>query len=119
MAIVNLATALGLGRAVFGGAAWAAPKLVAERGGMPGAGANGEARYMTRLFGSRDLMVGLATALPATQAQALRLGIVLDLFDTAAGVLAGRDGVSARQSRLYAAVAGGYAVAGIVAARRR
>jgi hypothetical protein len=115
MSKVSLPVLIGLGRAGFGLASYAAPQLVAERGGFPGAGANADAAYMTRLFGARDTVIGLLTLVPGTRRVALPLGVLVDVMDTGSGVLAGKEGMSQRMSSVAAGVAGAFAGLGVVA----
>jgi hypothetical protein len=115
MSKVSLPIVVGLGRAGFGLASYAAPQMVAERGGFPGAAANADAAYMTRLFGARDTVIGLLTVLPATRRVALPIGVLVDVLDTGSGVLAGKEGMSQRMSTVAAGVAGAFAGLGVLA----
>ena len=80
-------------RSVIGVGAWTAPRLSGRLFGLDPE-ANPQAAYLGRLFGVRDavLAVGVATNSGKQQAQWLQLGVVCDLADAAAGVLAGRRG---------------------------
>jgi hypothetical protein len=80
-------------RAAIGVGAWAAPRLSGQLFGLDPE-ANPQAPYLGRLFGIRDaaLAVGLATNTGRQRAQWLQLGVMCDLADAAAGVLAGRKG---------------------------
>jgi hypothetical protein len=80
-------------RGAIGAGAWAAPRFSGRLFGLDPE-ANPQAAYLGRLFGIRDavLAVGLATNTGKQRAQWLQLGIVCDLADAAAGVLAGRRG---------------------------
>lgn len=113
---INLAPLVGIGRLAFGAAAYAAPKPVADAMKMPSVGATTDTRYMTRLFGARDLIIGLATVLPATRSTALRLGVAADVLDAISGILTGNEGAPKDQVAKSAGIAGGYAVLGIAAA---
>jgi hypothetical protein len=83
-ALVTTRTAIGVG-------SWAAPGLAGGLFGLDVA-ANPQSPYLARLFGVRDLALGVGVA--ATQGEArklwLKIGIACDLADAAAGVLAGR-----------------------------
>ena len=84
--IIGVRSAIGVG-------AWVAPGLAGQLFGLD-MDANPQAAYLGRLFGVRDavLAVGLATNTGRQRAQWLQLGLVCDLADAAAGVLAGRRG---------------------------
>lgn len=112
---MSLPVLLGVGRAAFGAAAYAAPEPLTRYSGMPGAGASADARYMTRLFGARDLVTGVLTLLPRTRGVALPAGALFDVLDTASAVLGGSDGLSKRTSTVGAAVAGAFAAGGVLA----
>ncbi len=80
-------------RAAIGIGAWVAPRLSARAFGLDPAG-NPQAPYLARLFGVRDaaLAYGLSTSEGPQRTLWLRIGLVCDLADAAAGLLAGRDG---------------------------
>jgi hypothetical protein len=115
MSKVSLPVMIGLGRAGYGLAAYAAPQMVAARSGFPGAAENADGAYVTRLFGARDVVIGLLTLLPSTRRVALPIGMLADVLDTGSGVLAGQEGMSKRTSTVATGVAGGFAALGIVA----
>lgn len=85
-ALVGVRSSIGVG-------AWAAPRFSGRLFGLDPE-ANPQAAYLGRLFGVRDavLAVGVATNTGRQRAQWLQLGVVCDLADAAAGVLAGRRG---------------------------
>lgn len=85
-ALVGVRGAIGVG-------AWTAPRLSGRLFGLDPE-ANPQAAYLGRLFGVRDavLAVGVATNAGKQRAQWLQLGVVCDLADAVAGVLAGRRG---------------------------
>jgi hypothetical protein len=85
-ALIGVRSAIGVG-------AWAAPRFSGRLFGLDPE-ANPQAAYLGRLFGVRDavLAVGLATNSGRQRAQWLQLGVVCDLADALAGVLAGRRG---------------------------
>jgi hypothetical protein len=80
-------------RSAIGVGAWVAPRFSGQMFGLDPE-ANPQAAYLGRLFGVRDavLAVGLATNTGRQRAQWLQLGLVCDLADAVAGVLAGRRG---------------------------
>lgn len=84
--LVITRTAIGLG-------AWLAPRLSGRLFGLDPA-ANPQAPYLGRLFGVRDvaLGVGLSASSGADRRQWLQVGVACDLADAAAGILAGRAG---------------------------
>jgi hypothetical protein len=80
-------------RASIGAGAWIAPGLAGRLFGLD-AVANPQLPYVGRLFGVRD--VALAAGLQLSSADSRRLwlkvGIVCDVADSVAGILAGRNG---------------------------
>ena len=115
MSKVSLPLLVGLGRAGYGLAAYAAPGPLAARSGFPGAAADADGAYVTRLFGARDVVIGVLTVLPGTRRVALPLGVLVDALDAGSGVLAGQEGMSKRMSTIATGVAGGFAALGVVA----
>lgn len=84
--LVATRTAIGVG-------AWVAPRLSGRLFGLDPDG-NPQAPYLGRLFGVRDIAlgVGLSQSQGAERRQWLRMGLACDLADAAAGVLAGKAG---------------------------
>lgn len=80
-------------RIAIGAGAWLMPRISGRLFGLDVAG-NPQAPYLARLFGVRDvaLGVGLATSRGTQRAQWLRLGVACDLADAAAGIIGGRNG---------------------------
>jgi hypothetical protein len=80
-------------RSAIGAGAWLAPRFSGRLFGLD-PDANPQSPYLGRLFGARDvaLGVGLATSSGRQRQQWLRIGIACDLADAAAGLLAGRRG---------------------------
>jgi hypothetical protein len=80
-------------RASIGAGAWVAPQLAGRLFGLD-AVANPQLPYVGRLFGIRD--VALAAGLGMSNGDGrklwLQLGIMCDVADAAAGLLAGRKG---------------------------
>jgi hypothetical protein len=70
---------------------------------------------VTRLFGARDVVIGLLTLLPSTRRVAMPIGMLADVLDTGSGVLAGKEGMSKQTSAIATGVAGGFAALGVVA----
>ena len=75
----------------IGALAWARPEAASKLFGLPRP--DGQARYLWRLFGVRDVLVGLGTVAstgPRRRAWA-RVGLACDVADGAAGTLARDD----------------------------
>jgi len=106
-------------RAAIGVGAWLAPRFSGRLFGLD-PDANPQASYLGRLFGVRDvaLGVGLSSSSGPDRQQWLRLGIACDLADAAAGVLAGRAGeLPKRATVLVTATALMAAAMGVAAMR--
>jgi hypothetical protein len=106
-------------RAAIGAGAWLMPRFSGRLFGLD-PDANPQASYLGRLFGVRDVVlgVGLNSSSGADREQWLRLGIACDLADAAAGVLAGRSGaLPKRATLLVTATALAAAAMGIAAMR--
>lgn len=106
-------------RAAIGAGAWLMPRFSGRLFGLD-PDANPQASYLGRLFGVRDVVlgVGLNSSSGADRQQWLRLGVVCDLADAAAGVLAGRSGaLPKRATLLVTATALAAAAMGIAAMR--
>ena len=112
-------TLLSLGRALVGAAAWVAPAPSARLFGVPGAARDADGRAVMRLFGVRDLALGLALqqADPARRRDAARLGTVVDAVDVVNGLLEARRGLSRRGVLGVPVGAAVLCVAGVVALR--
>jgi hypothetical protein len=80
-------------RMAVGTSAWATPRLAGKAFGLDAAG-NPQSPYLARLFGIRDIALGVGTLSTSGEAQRqwLTLGVVCDAADAAAGVFAGRGG---------------------------
>lgn len=83
---------LAIGRIVIGVLSYAFPNLAGKLFGISSA-ANPQAPYLARLFGIRDIALGLGTLQSTGEArkQWLRVGVLCDAADAAAAV-AGRQG---------------------------
>ena len=100
-------------RVLVGAASWLTPGLAARLSGFD---AEPGARYWTRLFGVRDVVLGLAAQASrgADRRRIIRLTAACDAADLAATVLGARAGHVPGRAAL---LAGGVAVtAGVVAA---
>ncbi len=84
---------LAIGRIVIGVSSWFAPRLSGRLFGLD-AVANPQAPYLARLFGVRDIALGVGAlqSSGAAQKQWLQLGVLCDVADALAGVAAKRDG---------------------------
>jgi hypothetical protein len=120
MAIDRKQLGIGLGalRTAIGGAMVVAPGVTGRIWVGPGGTGPGE-RVFARALGARDVALGLgimnAAREDASTAEWLKLGVIADLADTAATVLAGRQLVGRRRTAmpliaLAVAGAGAYAV---------
>jgi hypothetical protein len=80
-------------RMAVGTSAWATPRLAGKAFGLDADG-NPQSPYLARLFGIRDIALGVGTLSTSGEAQRqwLTLGVVCDAADAAAGVFAGRGG---------------------------
>ena len=78
-------------RIVIGAAAWLTPRMAAKSFGLKPA-ENPQAPYLGRLFGARDVALGVGTlqATGESQRQWLQLGVAIDAADAATA--AGRAG---------------------------
>jgi len=105
-------------RSAIGVSSWVAPGLAGRAFGLDVLG-NPQAPYLARLFGIRDLALGVGVQRTTGDARRLwlTLGVACDLADAAAGVLSGRDGslpkVSAALVTGTAVVAAGLGVAAL------
>jgi hypothetical protein len=112
------ATALSLGRIGLGAAAWGAPGLAGTA--MMLGRADAQAAFLLRLFGARDVALGVATLLvpaPARPAM-LGIGLAVDASDAAAALLGARSGALRPLPALLVAGTASAAVAAGAAALR-
>ena len=95
-------------RLAIGTGAWAAPDLAGKPFGIVPAD-NDQGAYLARLFGARDVALGVGTARSSGDARKfwLQLGVAVDLLDAAAGVIAGRSG---QLGKVHAVMATGTAL---------
>lgn len=114
------ATTLALGRIALGTASWAAPRLAA-RAMMLGS-TDAQSSFLVRLFGARDLALGVVTLLAAPEARPvlLKVGIAVDASDAAAAALAARGGaLRPLPAAVIAGTAGAAVVTGLAALSQR
>ena len=80
-------------RVAIGTSAWATPRLAGKAFGLDADG-NPQSPYLARLFGIRDLALGIGalTTTGESRRRWLTLGLLCDAADAAAGVMAGRAG---------------------------
>jgi hypothetical protein len=115
---MNPALGLAAARVVIGGCALAAPDLGTRLFRLDGPG-NPQLPYMTRLFGSREIVLGAATLLASgtTRRNLVLAGIGVDIADAAAAWLAGEArAVDRTTAALLTAPAVAAVVAGVVGA---
>lgn len=99
-----------------GALTWVNPELSAKAFGIRGE----QSEYTARLFGSRDVALGLAVLSPnrAVRRNALRMGILIDAFDCAAGVMESKRGkLTPVGSALLVGGAAAFVVLGAIALR--
>jgi hypothetical protein len=99
-------------RIAIGAASWVAPRLAGRLFGLDVAG-NPQSPYIARLFGARDLVLGLGALQNSGGArrQWLQAGMACDVADTLAGLAGRRDGTLPRATAFLVT---GTAVAAIV-----
>ncbi len=90
---MNPVTGLALGRVAVGAIALGKPPLAAKLFQLDVQG-NPQLPYLSRLFGSREVFLGLATlaATGRTRRHLVLAGIAIDAADAATGCLGVRDG---------------------------
>lgn len=89
-----LAVASGTGRTLFGALALVDTPRIAKLGDFDLD--NPSARFMTRLFGARDVVLGAMTILPSTRRFALTAGLLCDVLDATSGARLAAEGASTR-----------------------
>jgi hypothetical protein len=100
-------------RVAVGTSAWATPRLAGKAFGLD-ADANPQSPYLARLFGVRDLALGIGalTTTGESRRHWLMLGMMCDAADAAAGVLAGRAGYLPKVPTVLVTGLGAAALAG-------
>ncbi|MDF1602394.1 DUF4267 domain-containing protein [Nocardioides sp. YIM 152315] len=99
---MNPVTGLSIGRIAVGTAAFVNPELGARMFQLDPA-SNPQLPYVTRLFGSREIALGVVTLLARgrrAQRGLIGLGVLVDAGDAAAGYLALQDGSLTRKSAM-------------------
>ena len=98
---MNPVIGLSLGRIAVGATALASPELAARMFQLDPV-SNPQVPYVARLFGSREIALGLVTLLARGNAQRglIGLGILVDGADAATGYLAMQDGTVSRKTAL-------------------
>lgn len=117
---MNPVTGLSLARIGIGAVAYANPGLAARLFRLDAQG-NPQAPYLSRIFGSRDIVLGALTlaATGSARRNLVLAGMAADGADAVAGYLAGRDGyVDQTTSAMLTAPALMAVVAGAVGLRR-
>ncbi len=96
-------------RLAIGAGAWLTPALTGRLFGLD-AGANPQLPYMARLFGIRDVALGIGTVQTTGPSRRVwwQIGVACDLADAGAAYLGARDG---SLSKFTAIAAGGTALA--------
>jgi Domain of unknown function (DUF4267) len=118
---MNPVIGLSLGRIAIGSAALANPELAARMFQLDPA-SNPQLPYVIRLFGSREVALGLVTLVSRGRAQRglLGVGILVDAADGATGYLAMQDGsVSRKTAMTLVAPAVGAVGSGLLGLLRR
>ena len=98
---MNPVTGLSLGRIAVGVAAVANPHLAAKSLQLDPVG-NPQVPYVTRLFGIREIAIGLLTLTASGKAQrgVIGVGVLVDAGDAATAYLAMQDGTVSRKTAL-------------------
>ena len=107
---------LGAGRVAVGFKAWLFPRLLWRVFGMGDINGDSRARYLTRLFGVRDVALGGAVLIAEDDValrRAVELGIAVDCIDVAAAVLSTRRGGRLRGALVVGTGAAAFAGLGL------
>jgi hypothetical protein len=118
---MNPVLGLSLGRIAVGAAAVATPEVVAKNLGLDPA-TNPQVSYVTRLFGLREVALGLATLTTAGRSRkgVIGIGVLVDAGDAATSYLAMQQGQISRKAGLtLMAPAVGAVGSGLLALVRR
>ena len=116
---MNPVTGLSLGRIAIGAVSLYDPAMAAKQLMLDPA-SNPQVSYVTRLFGTREIAIGLATLLASggTRRNLVLLGVLVDAADAATGYLATKDGSApVKAGQRMTAVASGAVVAGLLGLR--
>jgi hypothetical protein len=98
---MNPVIGLCLGRIAVGATALANPEMAARIFQLDPV-SNPQVPYVTRIFGSREIALGLATLLARGRAQKgmIGLGVLVDAADGVTGYLAMQDGTVSRKTAM-------------------
>ena len=116
---MNPALGLAAARIGVGAVALANPALAAKSFGLDPA-ANPQMAVMTRLFGSREILLGAVTLLARGRARRgmILAGVLIDAADAAAVFQATQDGIATRETAIsLGGAASGAVLAGLAGAR--
>lgn len=116
---MNPVTGINLGRIAIGAVSLYDPTLAAKQMMLDPAG-QPQVSYLTRLFGAREVALGVATLLASGRAKRnlVLLGVLVDGADAATGWLATKDGSApAKAGQGMTAVAAGAVVGGLLGLR--
>ncbi|MBC9731681.1 hypothetical protein [Nocardioides marmotae] len=116
---MNPVTAISLGRIAIGAVSLYDPALAAKQMKLDPVG-NPQVPYLTRLFGAREVALGVATLIASGSARRnlVLLGVLVDAADAATGYLAIRDGSAPVQAgQGMTAIASGAVVGGLLGLR--
>ncbi|HYF27197.1 MAG TPA: hypothetical protein VD931_15745 [Baekduia sp.] len=108
---------LAYGRIVIGALSWIAPAFVAK---VFGIGGPTESHMPSRLFGARDLALGVGTLTTTgdTQKKLVQLGVLCDTLDVGAAVVGRREGsLTGASAAALGVIAAGAAAVGASALR--
>jgi hypothetical protein len=111
-----LKATIALTRIGAGALTYANPPLAAKLFGLRNA--EQSSTYTARLFGSRDIALGLAVLSPnpAARKNALRLGVLVDACDTVAGLMDQKEGkLTPAGAAVLIGGAAAFAVMGVLA----
>jgi hypothetical protein len=114
------ATTLSVARIALGAAAWVAPGLTLKALLLDQEDA--QAPFLLRLFGARDVALGVVTLLAAPEARPalLKVGVAVDASDAAAVGIAARGGaLRPLPAAMVAGTASTAVVTGLIALRQR
>ena len=113
---MNPVTGLSLGRSVIGAASVANPTMVTKAFGLD-VEANPQTTFMTRLFGAREIALGVATLVASGRGRTglVLLGVGVDGADAYAGYVGPKaDGIDPKAGMLMTGVAGGAVLSGLL-----
>jgi hypothetical protein len=117
---MNPVIGLSLGRIAIGTVALANPNLAAKAFQLD-ASANPQLSYVTRLFGSREIAIGLVTVLArgSSRRNLVVAGILIDAADAATGYVGMKDGTISKKTAFTLMAPAVGAVASGLAGRRK